>query len=95
MKDMKWCHKILPLVYDDSMSYYEVLCKFRENLKELYDILDGKLGDQILTIIARLILNVTYDEETECITFNLDSDSGDRHVYDPLTNTLRIEKGVD
>ena len=22
-----WCQKVLPLVYDDSLSYYEVLCK--------------------------------------------------------------------
>lgn len=22
-----WCHKVLPLVYDDSLSYYELLCK--------------------------------------------------------------------
>ena len=22
-----WCQKILPLAYDDSLSYYELLCK--------------------------------------------------------------------
>ena len=22
-----WCQKVLPLVYDDSLSYYELLCK--------------------------------------------------------------------
>lgn len=22
-----WCHKVIPLVYDDSLSYYELLCK--------------------------------------------------------------------
>lgn len=22
-----WCYKVLPLVYDDSLSYYEILCK--------------------------------------------------------------------
>lgn len=25
-----WCQKVLPLVYDDSLSYYEVLCKLTE-----------------------------------------------------------------
>ena len=30
-----WCHKILPLVYDDSLSYYEVLCKVTEKLNEV------------------------------------------------------------
>ena len=30
-----WCQKIIPLVYDDSLSYYEQLCKVREKLNEV------------------------------------------------------------
>ena len=30
-----WCCKVLPLVYDDSLSYYEVLCKVSEKLNEV------------------------------------------------------------
>lgn len=30
-----WCQKVLPLVYDDSLSYYEALCKFRDKLNEV------------------------------------------------------------
>ena len=26
-----WCQKVLPLVYDDSLSYYEILCKVVDN----------------------------------------------------------------
>lgn len=29
-----WTHKILPLVYDESLSYYEVLCKVAQKLNE-------------------------------------------------------------
>ena len=29
-----WAHKILPLVYDESLSYYEVLCKVAQKLNE-------------------------------------------------------------
>ena len=32
-----WCNKILPLVYDDSLSYYEVLCKISAKLNEVID----------------------------------------------------------
>lgn len=32
-----WCYKILPLVYDDSLSYYEVLCKVTEKLNALIE----------------------------------------------------------
>lgn len=30
-----WCNKVLPLVYDDSLSYYEVLCKVTNKINEL------------------------------------------------------------
>ena len=36
-----WCRKILPLVYDDSISYYEVLCKLTEYIQTLID----QMGD--------------------------------------------------
>lgn len=32
-----YCYKIIPLIYDDSLSYYEVLCKLREKLNEVID----------------------------------------------------------
>lgn len=32
-----WCQPILPLVYDDSLSYYEALCKFNTKLNEIID----------------------------------------------------------
>lgn len=30
-----WCQKVLPLVYDDSLSYYEVLCKLKHTVNQL------------------------------------------------------------
>lgn len=32
-----WCQKVLPLVYDDSLSYYEVLCKVVKYINALID----------------------------------------------------------
>lgn len=32
-----WCQKVLPLVYDDSISYYEVLCKLVAYLNQMID----------------------------------------------------------
>ncbi len=29
-----WCQKVLPLVYDESLSYYELLCKIMKHLSE-------------------------------------------------------------
>ena len=48
MEKLSWyyCQKILPVVYDDSLSYYEFLCKIAEKLNEVidnYGIFDGTL----------------------------------------------------
>ena len=32
-----FCHKVLPLVYDDSLSYYEVICKLVAKTNEVVD----------------------------------------------------------
>lgn len=39
-----WCNKILPLVYDDSLSYYEVLCKTSAKLNEVINSTNGLLA---------------------------------------------------
>lgn len=38
------CFKVLPLVYDESLSYYEVLCKLVHLLKEMADNVDGNFS---------------------------------------------------
>lgn len=35
-----YCYKIIPLIYDDSLSYYEVLCKLRAKLNEVIEQLN-------------------------------------------------------
>ena len=30
-----WAHKVLPLVYDESLSYYEIICKIVQHLGEI------------------------------------------------------------
>lgn len=32
-----WCQKVLPVVYDDSLSYYELLCKVVKYINDLID----------------------------------------------------------
>lgn len=35
-----WCYKVLPLVYDDSLSYYEILCKVVKYINEMLEELE-------------------------------------------------------
>lgn len=32
-----WCQKVLPLVYDDSLSYYEILCKVVDYINNIIE----------------------------------------------------------
>lgn len=41
-----WCQSVLPLVYDDSLSYYEVLCKVVEYINSLIET-DREIFDDI------------------------------------------------
>lgn len=50
-----WCQKVLPLVYDDSISYYEVLCKMSEYLNQVINnvnALPGLIDDKIKEYIS-------------------------------------------
>ena len=44
-----WCYKVLPLVYDDSLSYYELLCKVISKLNEIIDS-ENATGETIVSI---------------------------------------------
>ena len=48
-----WCQKVLPLVYDDSLSYYELLCKVVCKLNELAGN-QNNLSDEIKQVAADL-----------------------------------------
>lgn len=51
-----WCQKVLPLVYDDSLSYYELLCKVVDYLNHVIDDLsatEDNVGD-LLTAYNQL-----------------------------------------
>ena len=48
-----WCQKLLPLVYDDSLSYYELLCKVVCKLNELAEN-QNNLSDEIKQVAQDL-----------------------------------------
>lgn len=65
-----WCFKVLPLVYDDSLSYYEILCKIVDYINKLIDQ-DKVFGSEIdklkkdLSVVQKWIDNfdTSYAEE--------------------------------
>lgn len=69
-----WCQKVLPLVYDDSLSYYELLGKITKKLNDLIEnnmrlpdyiqdlikeyISSGAIGEVVRDILTNYMLNV-------------------------------------
>lgn len=79
-----WCQKVLPLVYDDSLSYYETICRVVQKLNELaekYNQVDDLINnlDQHLAVEVTRILHEWYEDGTleEIIGTTLDNIAGD------------------
>ena len=52
-----YCQKVLPLVYDDSLSYYEVLCKLTTKINELIELFNSY--EEIINQLANLSEDIT------------------------------------
>lgn len=73
MKELKvWVQSILPVVYDDSLSYYEVLCKVVAKINEIVGFVNDQLKEYIENALSKLVADLFYDEENEAIVINLE-----------------------
>lgn len=54
---MFWCHKVLPLVFDDSLSYYEAICKLVRYVNGLVD--DMRLTEDELGKIKTMVMELS------------------------------------
>ncbi len=63
------CHKILPLVYDESLSYYEVLCKVANSVNEVIEA-TNTLNDNVATLNSNVI---AVQQEVEDIANEINS----------------------
>lgn len=69
-----WTHKILPLIYDDSLSYYEVLAKVTAKINELIQYIDTTYTQEVKALISKAFVDVLYDASTETITIYLNTE---------------------
>lgn len=66
-----WCQKVIPLVYDDSLSYYEVVCKMVTKLNEMAQSinslaeiiagLDGMITGLVEKVLNKMIADGTLE----------------------------------
>ena len=69
------CQKILPLTYDESMSYYEFLCKLLKVINEIIEVVNELKPQDLSEIYRRLdaieAVNETQQEELDRDWYNI------------------------
>ena len=78
-----WCQKVLPLVYDDSLSYYEVLCKVVDYLNIIIAN-NGTMAEEIEKIEAML-------DELQNIIDNFGTDYAEKIIREYLATMIFVE----
>lgn len=78
-----WCQKVLPLVYDDSLSYYEVLCKVVDYL--------NKVIEDDNTFIEELEELETALAEVQDIINNFNTEFAERVIREYLATMIFVE----
>ena len=70
---MCYSQKVLPLAFDESLSYLEQVCKINAKLNELISVFNDELSQDLKDYIDEnfnnIMLNAMYDDETETIIF--------------------------
>lgn len=91
-------NKILPLTYDDSLSYYEMCCKMLSKINEIVaaynDNFSDMVKDEIINNLNKIMLELMYDEDAERITFFSDLvrlTNGTMHEYSYNDRTMTIK----
>lgn len=71
-----WCQKVLPLVYDDSLSYYEVLCKLRDIVNRIIQELEA--ANNRIDDVYKVMQGI--QEQINNILINIDTISRDEVI---------------
>lgn len=70
----KRTQSVLPLVFDDSMSYYEAVARLVSTVNQLITLINGGVDENLKEYIderfADFTINAIYDEKTETIIFS-------------------------
>jgi hypothetical protein len=97
---MAFCQKVLPLVYDESLSYYEVLCKLTDKMNEVIDFMSDNISEVgyklVNEFLKKMFANALYTKETENLTLSFETIVSDSyHVYTDSDETMEIKDKVN
>ena len=78
-----WCQKVLPLVYDDSLSYYEVLCKVVDYLNKVIED-DNTFVNELARLEAALA-------EVQKIIDEFDTEFAEQIIREYIATMISVE----
>ena len=82
-----WCYKVLPLVYDDSLSYYETLCKVVEYINNLIEA-DKAISDELEELKSELVIVQSWID-------NFDTSYAEKIIEEHLATMIFVEINED
>lgn len=85
-----WCKPILPLVYEDSLSYYECLCKIRAKVNELTEVsntLNEKVTNQQNDLV---VINSSITELTRVVSSLAQSNQNLAEIVERINNIIEL-----
>ena len=75
-----YSQKVIPLAFDESLSYYEQICRINKKVNELISIFNEQLTDELQKYIDErfndIMLDTMYDAETETLILYLNHTNG-------------------
>lgn len=89
-----FCQYVLPLVYDDSLSYYEAICKLTQKINEIIDLYNnmsddfGALVDEKIAEFKIYVDSENAKQDDELNAFKNETAENFDGVYDKLTQEI-------
>lgn len=89
-----FCQYVLPLVYDDSLSYYESICKLTQKINEIIDLYNnisdnfGALVDEKIAEFKIYVDSENAKQDNELNAFKNETAKNFDDVYDKLTQEI-------
>ena len=65
------CAKVLPTAYDDSLSYYENICKLTGKMNEIIEDINNNFETIVREQVDKFFATSMYDAETETLILSL------------------------
>ena len=85
-----YCHKVLPLTYDDSLSYYEVLCKLTAKVNDIIEYINTEFVQYVKEAIGEIFIDSTYDSTSKTLDFTFTDEDEEEQVTNELIERISV-----